>query len=95
MNVFDSSYDLTINEVRTALFQGGALLSDNNKVCVSGADVFFREMGCPGWNEGRLCYDEKTYGWYIRVPSGSGSVLLPMTRVAEWLTDCPREEEEE
>lgn len=93
MNVFDSRLDLTINEVRTALFHGGALRSDDDKVCVSGADVFFREMGCPGWNEGMLFYDVKTYGWYISVPSGSGSVLLPMTRVAEWRTDCPREEE--
>ena len=27
------------------------------------------------------------------VPSGGGSVLLPMTRIAVWRTDCPREEE--
>lgn len=25
---------------------------------------------------------------------GCGSILLPMTRIAEWLTDCPREEAE-
>lgn len=95
MNVFDSRLDLTINEVRTALFQGGALRSDDDKVCTSGAPVFFREMGCPGWNEGMLYFDQKTNSWYISVPSGDGSLLLPMTRIAEWRTDCPREEAEE
>lgn len=94
MNVFDSRLDLTINEVRTALFQGGALRSYDDKVCTSGAAVFFRETGCAGWNEGMLYFDQKTKSWYISVPSGGSSILLPMSCVAVWRTDCPREEDD-